>query len=142
MQRSWMYRIRPSVQHMTNLEPTDPGLIRTGPDIQGAPTATQLRWDPFPSISADATWLTGLATVATNGNSELQTGGAVHHFVASKSMVDTVFVNTVDAPSLALIVPVLNRALRERSTELKKKVRRARDFERGVRRGDFLVVTW
>ncbi len=94
MQRSWMYRIRPSVQHMTNLEPTDPGLIRTGPDIQGAPTATQLRWDPFPSISADATWLTGLATVATNGNSELQTGGAVHHFVASKSMVDTVFVNT------------------------------------------------
>ena len=57
-------------------------------------------------------------------------------------LLDTVFVNTVDAPSLALIVPVLNRALRERSTELKKKVRRACDFERGVRRGDFLVVTW
>jgi hypothetical protein len=38
-------------------------------------------------------------------------------------LLDTVFVNTVDAASLALIVPVLNRALRERSTELKKKVR-------------------
>jgi hypothetical protein len=37
------------------------------------------------------------------------------------TLLDTVFVNTVDAASLALIVPVLNRALRERSTELKKK---------------------
>lgn len=77
MQRSWVYRIRPSVQHLTNLQPTDPGLIRTGPDQEGSPTATQLRWDPFPSISPDASWLTGLTTVATNGNSELQTGGAV-----------------------------------------------------------------
>lgn len=39
------------------------------------------------------------------------------------TLLDTVFVNTVDAASLALIVPVLNRALRERTTEIKKKVR-------------------
>lgn len=37
------------------------------------------------------------------------------------TLLDTVFVNTVDAASLALIVPVLNRALRERTTEIKKK---------------------
>ncbi|HAF69604.1 MAG TPA: homogentisate 1,2-dioxygenase, partial [Acidimicrobiaceae bacterium] len=29
MQRSWAYRIRPSVQHMTNLVSVDIGLIRT-----------------------------------------------------------------------------------------------------------------
>ena len=37
------------------------------------------------------------------------------------TLLETVFVNTVDAPSLALIVPVLHRGLRERSTEVKKK---------------------
>ena len=94
MRRSWVYRIRPSVQHLTNLQPIDPGLIRTGADREGSPTATQLRWDPFPSISSDSNWLTGLTTVATNGNSELQTGGAVHHFAATQSMGDTAFVYT------------------------------------------------
>ena len=94
MQRSWLYRIRPSVRHFTNLEPVDSGLIRTGPDQDASPTTTQLRWDPFPSISSDTNWLTGLSTVATNGNNEMQAGGAVHHFVASQSMGDTAFVNT------------------------------------------------
>jgi len=37
------------------------------------------------------------------------------------TLLETTFVNSVDAPSLALIVPVLLRALRERTTELKKK---------------------
>ena len=33
----------------------------------------------------------------------------------------TRFVHTVDAPSLAMIVPVLHRALKDRSTDAKKK---------------------
>ncbi len=94
MQRSWMYRMRPSVRHLNNLQAIDSGLIRTSPDQNTSPTAAQLRWDPFPSVASDTTWLTGLATVATNGNSEMQAGGAVHHFVASQSMGDTAFVNT------------------------------------------------
>ena len=94
MQRSWMYRMRPSVRHLNNLQAVDSGLIRTSPDQNTSPTAAQLRWDPFPSVASDTTWLTGLATVATNGNSEMQAGGAVHHFVASQSMGDTAFVDT------------------------------------------------
>lgn len=35
--------------------------------------------------------------------------------------MQTTFVNTVDAPSLALIVPIVHRGLRERSSETKKK---------------------
>ena len=108
MRRSWVYRIRPSVQHLTNLQPIDPGLIRTGADREGSPTATQLRWDPFPSISSDSNWLTGLTTVATNGNSELQTGGAVHHFAATQSMGDTAFVNT---DGELMLVPYMGRLL-------------------------------
>ncbi|KAL9269137.1 ILITYHIA-like protein, partial [Drosera capensis] len=33
----------------------------------------------------------------------------------------TTFVNSIDAPSLALLVPILHRGLRERSAEAKKK---------------------
>ena len=36
-------------------------------------------------------------------------------------LLETTFVNTVDAPSLALIVPVLDRGLRDRKADLKKK---------------------
>ena len=90
------------------MQPIDPGLIRTGADREGSPTATQLRWDPFPSISSDSNWLTGLTTVATNGNSELQTGGAVHHFAATQSMGDTAFVNT---DGELMLVPYMGRLL-------------------------------
>jgi hypothetical protein len=35
--------------------------------------------------------------------------------------LQTTFVNSVDAPSLALLVPIVHRGLRERSTDTKKK---------------------
>jgi len=40
------------------------------------------------------------------------------------TLLDTVFINTVDAASLALIVPVVNRGLRERAGDTKKKAAR------------------
>ena len=46
----------------------------------------------------------------------------------SKSALDTLlntkFINAVDAPSLALIVPVVYRGLRDRSGDVKKKAAR------------------
>ena len=94
MRRSWVYRMRPSVRHFSNLQPIDNGLIRSGPDQEGTPVPTQLRWDPFPASSLNQNGLTGLSTVATNGDSEMQAGGAVHHFVATQSMEDLAFVDT------------------------------------------------
>ncbi|KAJ1557917.1 translational activator of GCN4, partial [Nowakowskiella sp. JEL0078] len=41
--------------------------------------------------------------------------------VALNSLLETAFVHYIDAPSLALVVPVLRRGLRERSTDIKKK---------------------
>ena len=35
--------------------------------------------------------------------------------------LQTTFVNTIDAPSLALLVPIVHRGLRERSADTKKK---------------------
>lgn len=40
------------------------------------------------------------------------------------TLLDTVFINTVDAASLALIVPVVNRGLRDRLGDTKKKAAR------------------
>ncbi|TQD73974.1 hypothetical protein C1H46_040491 [Malus baccata] len=37
------------------------------------------------------------------------------------SLLQTTFINTIDAPSLALLVPIVHRGLRERSAETKKK---------------------
>jgi hypothetical protein len=37
------------------------------------------------------------------------------------TLLNTSFVHYIDAPSLAMIVPILNRGLKERSTEIKKK---------------------
>ena len=37
------------------------------------------------------------------------------------ALLETTFVNSVDAPSLALLLPIITRGLRERKTELKKK---------------------
>lgn len=93
-QRSWLYRIRPSVRHLNNLVEIDTGAWRTGPHGEQGPAAGQLRWDPLPlDLGAGRTWLTGLSTVAANGNAHLGTGGAVHVYVADSSMTNEVVVN-------------------------------------------------
>ena len=47
-----------------------------------------------------------------------------HAKPALDTLLQTVFINTVDAPSLALIVPVVHRSLRDRSGDAKKKAAR------------------
>ncbi len=47
-----------------------------------------------------------------------------HAKAALDILLQTVFINTVDAPSLALIVPVVHRGLRDRSGDAKKKAAR------------------
>ena len=43
---------------------------------------------------------------------------------AMEKLLGTTFTNTVDAASLALIVPILHRGLRDRSGDLKKRASR------------------
>lgn len=40
------------------------------------------------------------------------------------TLLSTTFVNTIDAPSLALVVPVVHRGLRDRSGDTKKRAAR------------------
>src|SRR6476660_272838 len=45
-QRSWRYRIRPTVRHSGRFERIDCGLIRSAPQRESAAPIAQLRWGP------------------------------------------------------------------------------------------------
>ncbi len=106
--RSWLYRLRPSVRHLSDLRPIDAGLFRTAPDREHPTPASQLRWGPEPfdpdedATWRNQTWLSSLRTIASNGDAHLQCGAATHLYAAGRSMVNETF---VDSDGEMLIVP-------------------------------------
>src|SRR5215212_11868369 len=87
-QRSWLYRIRPTVKHSGRYKRVDKGLIRTAPtarDESDLPIG-QLRWNPIPVPDEALTFLTGLRTITTAGDSDTQVGMAAHVALVTRSM--------------------------------------------------------
>ncbi|MDZ7767650.1 MAG: homogentisate 1,2-dioxygenase [Woeseiaceae bacterium] len=101
--RSWLYRIRPSVVH-GDFREIGLGEIRTAPCAETITTPTPLRWSAFPVPDAPADFVTGLKTIATNGNAAMQFGIAVHLYCANRSMETDFFYN---ADGEMLLVPQL-----------------------------------
>jgi homogentisate 1,2-dioxygenase len=94
-QRSWLYRIRPSVKHSGRYVRVDKGFMRTAPaarDESDLPLG-QLRWDPVPLPDEDLTFVTGLRTIATAGDSDTQVGMAAHVLLLTRSMENEYFFN-------------------------------------------------
>src|SRR2546430_3364362 len=60
-QRTWLYRIRPTVRHTGRFQKIDPGFIRTAPahDKTELPIG-QLRWGPIPIPNPPLTLVSGL----------------------------------------------------------------------------------
>src|SRR5581483_7378403 len=86
-QRSWLYRIRPTVRHTGRFQKIDPGLIRTAPAHGESDLPIgQLRCSPTPIPKRQLTFVTGLHTITTAGDAEAQTGMASHVLLATKSM--------------------------------------------------------
>jgi len=104
--RTWMYRIRPSVRHAWQFTETSNHMIRTAPCREADPPIGQLRWNPPAFPDEPATFLSGIHTIATNGDAHTQTGMAAHVYMASESMNDTYF---YDADGEMLIVPQAGR---------------------------------
>jgi homogentisate 1,2-dioxygenase len=92
-ERSWLYRIRPSVRHSGRFTKVDSGLWRTAPCQEDEATIGQLRWGPAPIPKVDMTFLEGVQTMTTAGDAGTQTGMAAHVYVITKSMVDRHFYN-------------------------------------------------
>jgi homogentisate 1,2-dioxygenase len=89
-QRSWLYRIRPSVKHTGRFRKIDKGHIRTAPAArdEGDQPLGQMRWSPIPMPQEKLTFLTGLHTLTTAGDADAQAGMAAHMLFVTASMTN------------------------------------------------------
>jgi homogentisate 1,2-dioxygenase len=102
-ERSWLYRIRPSVKHTGRFRRIDLPLWKTAPQPMDPDLALgQYRWGPPKLPAEQLTFLTGLRTMTTAGDAAAQSGMAAHLYFATAAMVDEVFFS---ADGELLIVP-------------------------------------
>ncbi|GAB5447701.1 homogentisate 1,2-dioxygenase [Gymnodinialimonas sp.] len=102
-ERTWCYRIRPSVKHSHRYEKIDLPQWKSAPCVDpDVISLGQYRWDPVPHQNAPLTWLTGMRTMTTAGDVNTQVGMATHVYLVTQSMVDDYFFS---ADSEMLVVP-------------------------------------
>lgn len=102
-ERSWLYRIRPSVRHQTRFRKIDLPFWKSGPHVaETSLPLGQLRWGPAPLPKEQLTFVTGMRTVTTSGDVNTQSGMAVHIYLATASMGDEAFYN---ADGELMVVP-------------------------------------
>jgi homogentisate 1,2-dioxygenase len=101
-QRSWLYRIRPTVAHWGAFRPLDAGLWRTAPCIEARIPPAPMRWDPLPLPDAGTTFLDGVHTITTAGDAGARAGMAAHIYLVTATMQDAAFYN---ADAEMLFVP-------------------------------------
>jgi homogentisate 1,2-dioxygenase len=99
--RSWLYRIRPSVVH-SHFKKIDARSFKGRPAENVSVSPEQMRWNPLPLPKEKTDFVSGLTTVAANGNAFSCRGSAVHVFAINSSMEDRFF---YDADGELLIVP-------------------------------------
>ena len=97
-QRSWLYRIRPTVAHWGAFRPLNGGLWRTAPCAEVQLPPAPMRWDPIPMpqgrIPDDAqSFPQSVRTITTAGDAGTQIGMAAHVYLATRSMTDDYFYN-------------------------------------------------
>ena len=102
-ERTWCYRIRPSVKHTGRFSKMDLPYWKSAPHInEDFVSLGQYRWDPVPHSEKPLTFITGMRTMTTAGDVNTQVGMASHIYLATQSMVDEYFYS---ADSELLIVP-------------------------------------
>lgn len=101
-ERSWLYRIRPTVVHWGAFEKAEIGLWRTAPAHEVDLPIGPLRWDPIPIPAEPLSFVEGIRTMTSAGDAGSQAGMGAHLYFATRSMVDEYFYN---ADGEMLIVP-------------------------------------
>ncbi len=94
-QRSWLYRMRPSVKHSGRYRKIDMGLIRSAPAARNESDLPigQYRWNPPALTDEGLTFVTGMRTMTTAGDSDTQVGMAAHMLLITQSMAEEYFSN-------------------------------------------------
>lgn len=106
-ERTWCYRIRPSVKHTHRFKKIDFSYWKSAPHVlPDVASLGQYRWDPIPTTSNDHTWLTGMYTMTTAGDVNTQIGMAAHTYLVTKSMQNEYFYS---ADSELLVVPQVGK---------------------------------
>ena len=106
--RSWLYRIRPSTVHKPYTPVRVQRLVRGWPCPDAVTSPNQLRWDPEPIPPGVVDFVDGIMTLGGNGDASVQSGAAVHIYVATRSMHKRFFWN---ADGEFLVVPQMGRLL-------------------------------
>ncbi|GAA0589913.1 homogentisate 1,2-dioxygenase [Craurococcus roseus] len=101
-ERSWLYRIRPTVANWGGFRKADAGLWRTAPCAEAEMAPAPLRWSPVPMPREGMSFVEGVRTVTTAGDAGSQAGMAAHLYFATRSMQDEYFYN---ADGEMLVVP-------------------------------------
>ncbi len=102
-ERTWCYRIRPSVKHSTRYRKIEMPYWKSAPHVNSDVVSLgQYRWDPIPHTREGLTFITGMRTMTTAGDVNIQVGMASHVYLATQSMIDDYFYS---ADSELLIVP-------------------------------------
>jgi homogentisate 1,2-dioxygenase len=102
-ERSWLYRIRPSVKHTGRFKPVEYPFWKTAPNVADHELAIgQYRWNPISVPKESTDFLAGLRTMTTGGDALGQSGMAAHLYVANDDMTDNHFFN---ADGELLVVP-------------------------------------
>src|SRR5260221_6642051 len=106
-ERSWLYRMRPSVRHTSHFKPIDLPFWKTAPCLgdHDLPIG-QLRWGPPPPPKGNLTFITGIHTMTTAGDVNTQTGMSASFYFVNRSMADDYFYN---ADGELLVVPQQGR---------------------------------
>ncbi len=102
-ERSWLYRIRPSVRHTARFSAFAQPHWKSAPNVDDHQLALgQLRWDPVPIPAVETDFVAGIRTVTTAGDVLTQVGMAAHVYVANIDMVDD---HVFNADGELLVVP-------------------------------------
>ena len=92
-ERSWLYRIQPTVAHWGEFRKADVGLWRTAPAHEVDVPIAPMRWDPLPIPSERLSFLEGVRTITTAGDAGTHAGMGAHVFLVTRSMEDEYFYN-------------------------------------------------
>ena len=102
-ERTWCYRIRPSVKHSSRYTKIEVPYWETAPHIQDEIISLgQYRWDPVTIENEKTTFLTGIRTMTTAGDVNTQVGMASHVYFITQSMESEFFYS---ADSEFMVVP-------------------------------------
>ncbi|MDT7728812.1 MAG: homogentisate 1,2-dioxygenase [Actinomycetota bacterium] len=92
-ERSWLYRIRPSVRHSGRFRKVGAGLWRSAPDSEFHAPIGPMRWNPVALPATPQSLIDGIRTITTAGDVATQDGMASHLYLITRSMEDEYLYN-------------------------------------------------